>query len=353
MRRLDVPGGWPALGIAAAVVFLYLVRGILAPFIVATALAYILSPLVTRLQLLLRVGRLPAVALVYVFLIGLLTLLWILFGPTLARETVDLVSNAPSIIANLLRSVVGEGEVGIFGNSINAQRAADYLITGLTSFFGTPREAAGLAAAIFEALLNGFLTLVVLFYLLVDRERFTAFALRLLPPPSRARSVYVLARVDQVLSRYVLGLLTLIAFVTVMTWLGLALIFRLPYSLPLAVATGFLEIIPFVGPITAGTIAGLVALTHGSVGLLVGVALFYLILRQIEDQIVAPFVLGRAVALHPVSVIFSVLAGGALAGILGVLLAIPVAAAVKVLVENWQGPPVEPPPEAPPAPDLR
>jgi predicted PurR-regulated permease PerM len=107
----------------------------------------------------------------------------------------------------------------------------------------------------------------------------------------------------------------------------------LRYALPIAVVTGLVEIVPFVGPVVAGTIAALFALSQGGVNLVVGVVVFYVVLRQVEDQIVSPVVLGDAVELHPLVVIFAVLAGGALFGILGTLAAIPIAASIKVIID--------------------
>jgi predicted PurR-regulated permease PerM len=141
--------------------------------------------------------------------------------------------------------------------------------------------------------------------------------------------------VNVVLSRYVRGLLFLVALMSAVTWAGLTFVFHLPFALPIAIATGLLEVIPFVGPIAAGALAAVVAFSHGGVGLTVGVAVFYFVLRQAEDQLVMPAVIGRAVALHPAVIIFAVLAGGTIGGVLGTLLAIPTAAALKVLLDHW------------------
>jgi len=103
----------------------------------------------------------------------------------------------------------------------------------------------------------------------------------------------------------------------------------------LAVATGLLEIVPFVGPVSAGAIAAMIAVTQGGPNLAIGVIVFYFVVRQIEDQLVSPIVLGRAVELHPVIIIFAVLAGGTLFGIIGTLAAVPVAASIKVILDYW------------------
>jgi predicted PurR-regulated permease PerM len=143
----------------------------------------------------------------------------------------------------------------------------------------------------------------------------------------------VVGRIHIVLGRYLRGQLYLILIMAVASYIVLR-IFNVPYALPLAIGTGILEIIPFVGPIIAGTLASLVTLSSHGVGPMIGVLIAYFVLRQVEDQIVVPQVIGRVVHLDPVVTIFVVLAGERLAGILGVLLAVPLAAAVRVIVDE-------------------
>jgi len=344
-RRQAWPGWLIVLAIVALAVFLYSVRQVLPPFIIGAVLAYIFSPVVSALQRRLRLSRLPAVALFYAIVFVPLIILGVFFGRTLLDETGELIARAPGILANLLRQIFGAGPVIVFGRTLLPYEVATLAIDSLWAYLGTPQEAVYLATLAFEVIVDVFLSLVVLFYLLLDREQFVAFAVRLLPAERRPRALFIGGQVNRVLGRYVRGVFFLVVFMTAATWLGLALL-GIRYAFPVAVATGILEIIPFVGPVVAGAIAVVVALTHHDVGRAVAVGVFYLVLRQLEDQVVAPQVLGRAVALHPVTVIFAVLAGGAVAGLLGVLLAIPVAAAIKVIGENLSTPPpaAEPPP---------
>src|SRR5207244_3146647 len=122
------------------------------------------------------------------------------------------------------------------------------------------------------------------------------------------------------------GQLFLIVLMSAVTYVVLTFVFRLPFAVAIAFATGLLEVIPLLGPILATTIAASVALAHGGPGLALAVIVAYFVLRQIEDQVVMPLVVGRAVHLHPVATLFAVLAGGTIAGVLGMLLAVPTAA---------------------------
>jgi predicted PurR-regulated permease PerM len=113
-------------------------------------------------------------------------------------------------------------------------------------------------------------------------------------------------------------------------------VFRLPYALTIGIATGVLEVIPLLGPLLAGALACSVAISRGGAQLAAWIALTYFVLRQLEDQIVMPLVVGRAVHLIPIVTLFAVLCGERIAGPLGMILAIPLAAAIKILLDVWK-----------------
>lgn len=322
--------------LAGIVLFLYLVRRILAPFVIAAALAYVFSPTVGWIEKRLRIRRIFAVLLFLLLALGPVAILvWFLY-PVLVRETRELATNTPAILSNLLLQLFGGESIEFLGQTVAVDTVTDYLLDALLSAFGTPSEAIHVAASIVEAGFDAFLSVVLLFYFLLDPKRFAKGALRLLPPEHRAQAQSVGHDIHLVLARYVRGLLFLVALMSTATWLGLTLIFHLPYALPIAIATGFLEIIPFLGPVLAAGIASIVGLFHGGPNIALGIALLYLVLRQLEDQLVMPVVIGRAVEIYPAVAIFAVLAGGALAGVLGALLGIPVAAAVKIAFDRWR-----------------
>ena len=120
-------------------------------------------------------------------------------------------------------------------------------------------------------------------------------------------------------------------------WIGLGLVFGLPYAPLVSLLIGFLELIPIVGPAISIALIGLSGVPQGNLWLFAGFMGFAIALRVSIDQIVAPLVLGRAVTLHPVTVIFAFLAGATLYGALGVLLAVPVATVAKITLATWYG----------------
>ncbi len=341
---------WTAIGLA--VLFLYLVRSVLPPFVVGAAIAYILDPVVVRLEQRWQVPRALAIAALYLFLLVPLALAIVLLGPRFLEETRQLVVRTPFIVSRLIEEVFGAGPYSIFGTTTDSRQIALDVIEALRGTLGTPSEAIHLVSGVVEVALQAFLTLIVSIYLLADSERIGTMVIGLVPRDRRSQVRQISEEIHTTLARYLRRQAFLVALVATATFLGLELIFRLRYALPLAVATGFVEIVPFLGPVLAATVAALIALAQGGPGLMLGVILFYFVLRQAEDQVVMPLVLGHAVELHPLVVIFAVLAGGALFGVLGTLAAVPVAAAVKVVVSYWPKlgattpePPSPPPPE--------
>jgi predicted PurR-regulated permease PerM len=169
----------------------------------------------------------------------------------------------------------------------------------------------------------------------LDGDRIGNFLLRLIPPEHRARVASIGDRVHLQIGRYLRGQLLLIVLMSAVSWVVLHFLFQLRFALPVAILTGVLEVIPIVGPIAAAAVAASIALTTIDLQHAIWIVVAYTVLRQIEDQLVMPIVVGRAVELQPVVTLFAVLAGGSIAGLLGMLLAIPTAAAAKVVLEEW------------------
>lgn len=335
--RQEQEPAWIALAVLAVVVFfLYLVRGILTPFIVAGVLSYMAAPAVHWIE---KRWRLPRFAVVLIFFLVFFVPIGVLLRlmePVLETETKELATNAPLILSNLLSQLFGGTSVDILGQTIDAGTVSDYLLGALFGALGTPSQAIHVAQSIMGALLDTLLSVILLFYFLLDPIDLGRTAIRFVPVQHHPHWQRVGREVHEVLGRYVRGLVFLVFLMATATWIGLTVIFHLPFALPIALATGFLEIIPFLGPLMAATIAAVVGLSYGGSGYAAGIAIFYLILRELEDQLVMPVVIGRAVELPPAMAIFAVLAGGMVGGALGALLGIPVAAVVRIAFERWR-----------------
>jgi predicted PurR-regulated permease PerM len=317
--------------VAAALVILWLARGVLGPSIIAGVVAYAFSPLVTAAQRRTSWPRVVIVAIGYVIAVAIVAGLVVLLSGRIAREIHLLATSGPDSLARILSQILGGSTVEIGGQSIAVTDIATEIETSITGFFSSPTDAVHLATQAGEAFLQGILALIVTFYFLIDGEMLWGRAMLLLPAEHRDRTAEVVGRIHVVLGRWLRGQLLLIALVTAVVYVALGPILHLPYALGLAVLTGILEIIPLVGPLIATAIAAIDAFAHGGVGLAGVVIVIYFVLRQVEDQVVMPVVIGRVVHLHPVITIFAVLVGLSIYGVLGGLLGVPVAAALNVI----------------------
>jgi predicted PurR-regulated permease PerM len=331
---------WAA--VVAALVVLWLARQVLAPFVVAAVLAYIFAPLVDTVVARMRAPRLAVVAVLYLLVIGAIALLVRLFAPPLIEDARALGAAGPNIAASVVETLTGGRTLELPGVRLGPEELAGRLDAAVADYLGHPTEALHMVERVFETLLDVVLVLILVFYFLLDGGRIGAYLLHFVPAEHRAHVEVIAARVHVVLGHYVRGQLLLIALMSVVTYIALRALFGLPYASAIAIATGLLEVIPLLGPLLAAGIAGSVALFHGGPAMAGGVLILYIVLRQVEDQVVMPIVVGRAVHLHPVATLFAVLAGGAIAGVLGMFLAVPAAAAIKILLD-YLYPPTTPP----------
>ncbi len=324
-----------------ALILLYMVRGIITPFVIAAILAYLFSPLIDQVLERIHIPRIVAVLAFYVILIGALVVGVTLLSGRLATEVTQLRQQGPDIVSNAVQQFTGGRDIDLFGNTVTPNQIANALNQSVQDFMQTPTGALAVAKSVAEGLLNGILMLLVMFYLLLDGKKMAAAMLRFVPADRRDHVSTIMDDIHKVLGFYLRGQLLLILLVSVVMYLILSLAFNLPFALPIAILSGFLEIIPLVGPALAASIAAIIALATPYLGIggALWILLTYFIVRQIEDQVVMPLVVGRAVHLHPIITTFAVLAGGAIAGLLGTLLAVPIAAAVNV-VANYAFPPL-------------
>jgi predicted PurR-regulated permease PerM len=139
------------------------------------------------------------------------------------------------------------------------------------------------------------------------------------------------------LGRYLRGVFVVVLFTTTVTWVVTGPVFHVQHALFLALAVGLLELIPVVGPIVSFILFGLVAVQQTGYGEVIGFGVFAVGLRLVIDQLVGPLVLGKAAEIPALVVIFAFLAGGTLYGMLGVVLAIPFAATIKIVLMDLYG----------------
>lgn len=338
---------WLAIPVA---IVLWLGRDVLGPFVVAVALAYAFTPLVDRVMARTGWPRLAVVGAGYALALAALAAAAWVVGRPLIDEVRLFIADGPAAISLFLRELLGGNSVVIGGAVVPVDQLARALRDLATGFVQSPAGAFHLVARVGAWLVDVIVVLIVTFYLLLDGLRAWTFILEIVPEPERGRVGAVAARVHDVLGRWLRGQLLLIVLVAIVLYLALGPVLHLPFALALAILSGILEVVPLLGPVLAAGLAMLVAFGTGGPGPAIAVLVVYTIVREVEDQVVMPVVIGRAVHLHPAVTIFAVLVGLSAFGILGGLLAVPAAAALNVTLRELEllGPTPGPEPGAPP-----
>lgn len=326
------------LGFAlAAVLFIWRAGDIVQPFIWAVILGYILLPVVGALEHRFALPR-TAAALVVFF-----ALIVVIFGggrlliPRIVDNTREFQSTWPALFQNARQTVSDTFDqlgLGDLDDALIGPNVAD-IERQLAAM--AQRNALPFVVSAGHFFVDLLLFLIATFFVLRDSPRLLEFVRANLPRQHRVEILHVLRDTNVMLGRYIRGQFILVGLMATVTTIGLTIL-NVPYSVVLGIITGLLETVPFVGPITAGAIACLVALGHPNpfgwsqlayVGV---VAVMYTVLRHTEDYLVIPNVIGRVVRLHPVIVIFALLSGGVVFGLLGVVLAVPVAATLRLVL---------------------
>jgi predicted PurR-regulated permease PerM len=334
-------GGWGKwLALVALAVVVWLTRRALTPFVVAGVLAYVLSPLVDLLQGRLKMRHGHAALLVFLALLAVLALGGWLLGARLVAEARAAAGETGPMVGAVER-LIGGRPLDLFGYHFTAEELATRASEAISDELGKPGGALHAVQLTLELALKTLLALLTVAYLLVDGNRLGGFLLRFVPPEHREHAVVVSADIHRVLGRYLQGQLLLVVLMSIVTYVVLEWVFGLPHALLLGVLTGVLEVIPLIGPLAAGAIGSAVALAHGGPREAGLVALSYLLLRQAEDHLVMPQIVGRAVHVHPLATLFAVVAGEQLGGVLGALLAVPAVAAAKIVLD-YTYPPLQP-----------
>jgi len=321
-------------GIAAAVViaFLWLMGNTLLPFIIGAAIAYLLNPLARRLVQA-GVPRTLATALITGGAVLLLVLLGLVVVPFLAGQVTALIDALPGLV-NHLRTQLDQRYPGLFaeGSAVRTSLAGmeDALREGglkvVTSVLSS-------SLALIDFVLVVVLAPVVAFYLLMDWDRLMDSIDDLLPREHAPVVRRLASQVDEVLSGFVRGQMSICALLGTFYALGLAVI-GLQFGVVVGLLAGLVSFIPFVGSILGGLLSLGLALFQfwGEWGYVAAVGVVFVAGQTVEGNVLTPMILGDKIKLHPVWLIFALSAFGALLGFPGLLIAVPAAAVIGVLI---------------------
>ena len=336
-----------AWGLIAVLVgfVLWLLAPVLTPFLVAAVLAYALTPLVNRLDRLGR-GRLPRLlAVVIVELLLLVALLGValLIVPILAKELPLMREQVPVLfdrLNNWLKPLLAQLGVPFVLDVANIKSfVLTYLNANFEDAFGSVMASLKLGGSVAFAIIgNALLIPVALFYLLMDWDRFVASLLQLVPARARGSVDSFAAEADAVLGQYLRGQLLVMLIMSAFYSVGMVL-FGLDLALPIGVFTGLAMFVPYLGfglGLILALLAGLLefSATVGPGRAVLMVAVVYGLGQLVESMVLTPRLVGERIGLHPLAVIFALLAFGQVLGFVGVLIALPASAVLLVAVRR-------------------
>lgn len=327
-------------GIVLLVAFIFLLHPILMPFLVALLLAYMGDPLVDRLEKLGLSRTLSVVAVFGLFALVLMALLLVLV-PMLAKQLMRLYELAPQMLDWLQHTAMPWVQAK-FGLSDGFWRF-DKVKAAISEHMGQAGDIVGIvlsratasSLALIGWLTNLVLIPVVAFYLLRDWDLMMARIRSLLPRQREGQIVKLAGECHEVLGAFIRGQLLVMVGLGVIYAAGLMLV-GLELGLLIGVIAGLAAIVPYMGfviGIGAALVAGLFQF-GGDLYPMLGIVAVFMIGQALEGMVLTPLLVGDRIGLHPVAVIFAILAGGELFGFTGILLALPVAAVIMVLVRH-------------------
>ena len=349
LRRIGI-SAWAIIGIlivtAIAGWLLLKIRVIFPPLVLALLIIYLLNPPVTALA---RRGlaRPAAAILVFLLSIGILVGLGIGIFPFVSSQVEEFTDDWPRFRAELIDTVEStSGQIERrFGFEIDptpvacllGEPSADGVECGRITeqlretITGQADRITAIGITVLEGLLVFILSPLLALYLLIDLPQIKRDLLNLFPESHREEAADLGWKMGRAVGGFFRGQLAVAVLVGVLSAFGFWII-GLPFWLIIGGIAGFFNLIPFVGPFIGGAIGFFVGTVSEGVGLGIQAAIVELIVQQIDNHLVSPMVMRRAVQLHPATVVLALLAGAALAGFWGVLLAVPSVAVSKILL---------------------
>jgi predicted PurR-regulated permease PerM len=307
------------------------IRGTLLLLAIAIFLAVALGPAVDLFSR--RLPRAASILLVYVLIFCVFSGVLALVVPPVITGATDLSKNIPGYIDDLRKNRA----IRNFDNKYDVTTRLQKEAGKLPSRLGDAATALQtIAAGVFNAAFKLLTILTMTFFLLLDGKRMAAFVLRRFGGEHERRMHGVIGRIYRSTSGYVAGALTITSINGILTFVILTIL-GVPFAVPLAVLMSFFGLIPLVGATIGGVIILIVTLFTDFPSATIIYAIFLILYQQVENNVLQPFIFKRTVNVHPLAVIFAILAGSAILGIVGALVAIPVAAGLQIVLREFFG----------------
>lgn len=336
---------WSVIGVLALVWLLIRIaesiRIIWLPLAFAAGLVFLLNPLVNYFESR-RIPRVVGAFLAFAFFVAVIVAGFSLLVPAIRTQAEAFASSLPETYDVVLTWIDDVAERFNLQVDLTQGAIAEWLadpanqetIQQVAGNFGSlgGRLVRGVAEGLAVLVLAPLLAL----YMLIDLRRGKALAVELTPPRHREEAVFVASAVATALGSFVRGQLLVAFIVGVASSIGLWLL-GIPFWLIIGILAGILNLIPFAGPVVGGALAAIVALLDGSVGKALLAILVFTLIQQVDNHVITPLVQRARVQLSPMVIVLALIVGGSLAGLLGVLVAVPLTAAVRIVVGHlWR-----------------
>nr|WP_243864301.1 AI-2E family transporter [Paenibacillus castaneae] len=305
-------------------------RAVLAPFIIAMIISYVLNPVVTLLHER-KMPRTIAVLLIYAVFCAVITVLLINLIPMFIEQVQELNRHVPELSMRAQDIVTDINNTSFLPESIRGgmNKTLVHIEKMLSeSLLDFVNNIGSMLNAVFIAFIIPFLA----FYILKDFEVFERTVITYVPKTHRKNTVRLLKDIDSALGSYIRGQFLVCVIVGILAYCGY-LIIGMPYALLLAGIVAITNVIPYMGPFFGAAPAILMASTV-SLKMVILVAIINTLCQILEGNVISPQVVGRTLHMHPLSIIFALLVGGEIAGIIGMILAVPIFAVGKVIVQH-------------------
>ena len=329
--------GYVALVVAGSVRVIWL------PVAFAAGLVFLLEPAVRAFERL-RIHRILATILAFVLLAVLIIAVLAVVFPTVRSQALELGQSLPTLYVDVIDWMRETGaRFGVDVDTLLSQETIEEWLNDPANqetiqqiVFGFGAGAGQVIRGVTESLVILFLAPVLAIYVLIDLDRFKKTSVELTPPKYQEEVAYVGGEVGGALGSFVRGQLLVAFIVGVASSIGMWII-DLPFWLLIGILAGFLNLIPFLGPIVGGALAVLVALLNGDPWQAVWAVVIFVIIQQIDNHIITPMIQRTRVQLSPLVIVLALVIGGSVAGLLGVLIAVPLTAAIRILVGHvWR-----------------
>jgi predicted PurR-regulated permease PerM len=326
---------WVLLKVADSVRIIWL------PLAFAAGLVFLLNPVVTALSRL-RVPRIAGTFFAFLALSGVLVATGFLLVPLVNRQALEFTAQLPDLYAGVIDWLKSLGDrFGIdFGPPLTAEDITHWIqdpanqetIQNVINGFGS--GAGRLVRGVAEGVAVLVLAPLLAIYMLIDLPRAKGLATELTPPRHREEAVYVADQLATAIGGFVRGQLLVAFIVGVASSIGLWLL-DIPFWAIIGILCGVLNLVPFAGPIVGGSLAAIVALLDGSLTKAVLAVLVFTAIQQVDNHIITPLVQRARVKLSPMVIVLALIVGGSLAGLLGVLVAVPVTAGIRIVAGHF------------------